>query len=471
MSYLFFFLFFFFLFFFTRPSLSDPRATQAALICSNRTSRMPDRDTFIANFNSAMNAISPQITSQRFARIVDGIGNNTVYVFGECMKDLSQSDCNLCFAQCKTQILMCYPFQKAIRGGRLFYDGCYLRYEDYDFFHESLSAEDTTVCGGRDFGGNRTDFRVNSVELVRNLSSKAPKNDGFFVGSVDRGNFTVYGLAQCWEVLDRSSCGKCLENAFSKISSCLPKEEGRVLNAGCYLRYSTHRFYNNSESSATGEGRNRLAIILAATFSSLAGVLIVVSAVFFGKRELARRRKERKQLGTLFATGILSDGKAVAVKRGYMAPEYMVRGKLTEKADVYSFGVFVIEFICRRRNNSLSQDSFSILQMVWNLYRLGRLHEAVDSTLEGRFKKNEASQVLQIGLLCTQASAELRPSMSMVVKMLTDNHEIPRSMQPPFLNSNITESSYSPPGAHDFMPESCIQSPDNDMTESWIEPR
>ena len=47
-----------------------------------------------------------------------------------------------------------------------------------------------------------------------------------------------------------------------------------------------------------------------------------------------------------------------------MAPEYLVRGKLTEKVDVYSFRVFVIEVICGKKNNSFTHDSFSILQMV-----------------------------------------------------------------------------------------------------------
>ena len=54
--------------------------------------------------------------------------------------------------------------------------------------------------------------------------------------------------------------------------------------------------------------------------------------------------------------------------RGYMAPEYVVRGKLTEKADVYSFGVLMIEVITGRRNNAFSQDSSSILQTVSNYH-------------------------------------------------------------------------------------------------------
>lgn len=47
-----------------------------------------------------------------------------------------------------------------------------------------------------------------------------------------------------------------------------------------------------------------------------------------------------------------------------MAPEYVVRGKLTEKVDVYGFGVLVMEVICGKKNNFFTQDSVSMLQMV-----------------------------------------------------------------------------------------------------------
>ena len=47
-----------------------------------------------------------------------------------------------------------------------------------------------------------------------------------------------------------------------------------------------------------------------------------------------------------------------------MAPEYLVRGQLTDKADVYSFGVLVLEIVCGRRNCAFTQDSGSLLQTV-----------------------------------------------------------------------------------------------------------
>lgn len=50
--------------------------------------------------------------------------------------------------------------------------------------------------------------------------------------------------------------------------------------------------------------------------------------------------------------------------RGYMAPEYVVQGKLTEKADIFSFGVLLIEIMTGRKTSFQSQDTVSALQMV-----------------------------------------------------------------------------------------------------------
>lgn len=47
-----------------------------------------------------------------------------------------------------------------------------------------------------------------------------------------------------------------------------------------------------------------------------------------------------------------------------MAPEYLIRGQLTEKADVYSFGVLVLEIVCGRKNITFTEDSDSLLQTV-----------------------------------------------------------------------------------------------------------
>lgn len=76
---------------------------------------------------------------------------------------------------------------------------------------------------------------------------------------------------------------------------------------------------------------------------------------------------------------------------------------------------------------------------VWKQYKSNSLAECIDPVLKGKFPVSEASNVLQIALLCTQASPDLRPSMSEVVEMLNDQEcTVPVPTQPPFLNTNLT---------------------------------
>lgn len=70
--------------------------------------------------------------------------------------------------------------------------------------------------------------------------------------------------------------------------------------------------------------------------------------------------------------------------------------------------------------------------------------EAVDSSLGDDFPATEASRVFHIGLLCTQASASLRPSMAQVVLLLSNsNVDVPTPSQPPFLNTGVPDSDSS----------------------------
>ncbi|KAK7834317.1 cysteine-rich receptor-like protein kinase 3 [Quercus suber] len=463
---------------FVNPCLSDPRATEAALICTNKTSSMPQRQTYISNFVAAMTTVTPLIATQRYAAVVNGTGNTIVYAFGECMKDLTKNDCDLCFARCKTQILRCLPFQRAIRGGRLFYDGCYLRYDDYYFFNETLSVQDKTVCGAQEFVGNGSVFSANVNQLVMNLSVEAPKFDGFSVGFVTNENVTVYGLAQCWEFVNGSACEYCLAKAVSDISSCTPKEGGRVLNTGCYLRYSTEKFYYNSTQPVRNSNQgSKLAITLAATSSALALLLVIATVVFIVRKNVLKRRGDF--VGTLeliyslldLAFGVLPDGKVVAIKRLFFNTRQWVDHFFNEVnliSDIHHKNLvkllgcsiagpeslLVYEYVPNRslhdyfsgyNPSSFNLYTYTSLHLVWNLYGIGRVCEAVDPALEGQFQEEEASRLLQIGLLCVQASAELRPSMSTVVKMLFDNQEIPQPTHPPFLNSSSAEISQSRP--------------------------
>ncbi|KAK1555048.1 hypothetical protein Q3G72_021114 [Acer saccharum] len=112
----------------------------------------------------------------------------------------------------------------------------------------------------------------------------------------------------------------------------------------------------------------------------------------------------------------------VAGTLGYMAPEYALRGHLTEKADVYSFGVVALEIAGGRSNANFrarnESESDCLLEVAFDLLRNGNLMEIVDPMLEDKFNKEEAERMIKVGLLCSNANPAMRPTMSEAVSML-----------------------------------------------------
>ncbi|OEL38841.1 putative LRR receptor-like serine/threonine-protein kinase [Dichanthelium oligosanthes] len=105
---------------------------------------------------------------------------------------------------------------------------------------------------------------------------------------------------------------------------------------------------------------------------------------------------------------------------GYMAPEYAMRGYLTDKADVYSFGVVALEIVSGKSNTSYrpKEDFVYLLDWACVLHERGSLLELVDSDLGSNYSTEEALLMLNVALLCTTAAPTLRPKMSEVVSLL-----------------------------------------------------
>ncbi|XP_039065004.1 probable LRR receptor-like serine/threonine-protein kinase At1g56130 isoform X2 [Hibiscus syriacus] len=110
---------------------------------------------------------------------------------------------------------------------------------------------------------------------------------------------------------------------------------------------------------------------------------------------------------------------------GYLAPEYAMRGHLTEKVDVFSYGVLALEIISGRPNsdNTLEDEEVYLLEWAWTLHENNQLLSLPDPRL-AEFDKDEALRVMKVALLCTQASPSIRPPMSRVVAMLSGDTEV-----------------------------------------------
>ncbi|KAJ6811562.1 putative LRR receptor-like serine/threonine-protein kinase IRK [Iris pallida] len=105
---------------------------------------------------------------------------------------------------------------------------------------------------------------------------------------------------------------------------------------------------------------------------------------------------------------------------GYMAPEFGCgSGRVTEKCDVYGFGVLVLEVITGRRPVEYMDDDVVVLcDVVRGALEEGRVEEVVDGRLCGRFPVEEAIPVVKLGLICTSQVPSNRPDMGEVVNIL-----------------------------------------------------
>ncbi|OIT30254.1 PREDICTED: putative receptor-like protein kinase At4g00960 [Nicotiana attenuata] len=117
---------------------------------------------------------------------------------------------------------------------------------------------------------------------------------------------------------------------------------------------------------------------------------------------------------------------------GYMAPEYALHGYLSVKADVFSFGVLLLEIVSGRKNSDrrLDPQKADLLIYAWELFQERRTLELVDSCLEN-YDADEAAMCIQLGLLCCQSTVSDRPDMNSVnLTLSSDSFTLPRPGKP-----------------------------------------
>ncbi|XP_058217719.1 rust resistance kinase Lr10-like [Rhododendron vialii] len=126
---------------------------------------------------------------------------------------------------------------------------------------------------------------------------------------------------------------------------------------------------------------------------------------------------------------------------GYMAPELFYKniGGVSYKADIYSFGMLLMEMAGRRRNWNSSVDSSQIFfpSWVYDQFAEGKNIQIGETTEE---ESEMVKKIMLVGLWCIQVRPSDRPSMNKVVEMLEGDIELLHTPPKPFLYSQAMQA-------------------------------
>ncbi|EAY97114.1 hypothetical protein OsI_19040 [Oryza sativa Indica Group] len=108
---------------------------------------------------------------------------------------------------------------------------------------------------------------------------------------------------------------------------------------------------------------------------------------------------------------------------GYLDPEYYGSQQLTEKSDIYSFGVILLELISGQE--PISDDHFgphcrSIVAWATSHIESGNIHAIIDQSLDTGYDLQSVWKVAEVAIMCLKPTGRQRPSMSEVLKEIQD---------------------------------------------------
>ncbi|XP_057434465.1 G-type lectin S-receptor-like serine/threonine-protein kinase SD2-5 [Lotus japonicus] len=145
--------------------------------------------------------------------------------------------------------------------------------------------------------------------------------------------------------------------------------------------------------------------------------------------------------------------------RGYLAPEWITNYAISEKSDVYSYGMVLLEIIGGRKNYDPKETSEKshFPTFAYKMMEEGKLRDIFDSGLEIDENDDRFQCAIKVALWCIQEDMSLRPSMTRVVQMLEGLCIVPQPPTSSALGSRLFSTVFrlSSEGATSSGPSDC----------------
>ncbi|XP_030541016.1 G-type lectin S-receptor-like serine/threonine-protein kinase SD2-2 [Rhodamnia argentea] len=136
---------------------------------------------------------------------------------------------------------------------------------------------------------------------------------------------------------------------------------------------------------------------------------------------------------------------------GYVAPEWISGVGITTKADVYSYGMTLLELIGGRRNVEAppsasgeggAGEKWFFPPWAGRQIVEGNVAAVMDDQLCGAYNMEEAKRLAMVAVWCIQDEEDARPTMGTVVKMLEGVVEIPVPPPPKLIQALVSGESF-----------------------------
>ncbi|CAB4296134.1 unnamed protein product [Prunus armeniaca] len=122
---------------------------------------------------------------------------------------------------------------------------------------------------------------------------------------------------------------------------------------------------------------------------------------------------------------------------GYIAPEYFMHGMVSDKIDVYAFGVVLLELLSGRKpvDAGAPKGQESLVKWARHLLDSMELKALLDPNLNGDYNDIQMRRMVLVAGLCINQSPRLRPKVSQILQLLTGETDADK-----YSDSHVMES-------------------------------